>query len=339
MAGNEFFRRNVLKVICLVSIFFCSCEKALQLKLPETSHKAVIEELWQVMDERYALFSVKGIDWQESYQHFLPQVTDEMTEDAFFSVLSNMLDSLKDGHITLTSPSERFTYDGFYTLYPANFNYNNILNNYLHNDYKTSGPLVYKITEGVGYIYYSSFANDLSDEQIDIVINEMKDTKGLMIDVRNNTGGNTVNADKIFSRFINSATLVKYEKIKKGPGHDDFYDAQPHYVSPAGNTYGKPVAVLTNRKCFSACNDFVLYMSQLPNVKLFGDQTGGGGGIPHQYILANGWNIQYSATLTLAPDKKFIENGIPPDESITITPIQESNGVDIIIESAFQHLR
>ncbi len=338
MAEIKLLRRNILIAVCLVSFLFCSCEKVLQLKSPEPSHSAVFEELWHVMDERYALFSVKGIDWQESYQHFHPQVTDNMTADDFFSVLSNMLDSLKDGHITLTSPSDRFTYDGFYTLHPANFNYDNILNNYLHNDYKTSGPLIYKITDGVGYIYYSSFADDLSDEQIDNVINEMKDTKGLMIDVRNNTGGNTVNADKIFSRFINSATLVKYEKIKKASGHDDFYDAQPHYISPAGNTYSKPVAVLTNRKCFSACNDFVLYMSQLPNVKLFGDQTGGGGSIPHQYILANGWNIQYSATLTQSANKASIENGIMPDESIIITPIQESNGKDIIIETAFQYL-
>ena len=338
MGGIKFFKHNIFLFSCLISILFCSCEKSLQLKTPASSHRAVFEELWTVIDERYSLFFVKTVDWQKSHQDFSLQVSDEMTDESFFHVLTNMLDSLKDGHNTLISPADSFTYDGFYTLFPVNFNYNNILNNYLHNDYKASGPLLYKITDGVGYIYYNSFANDISDEQIDYIINEMKDTKGLMIDVRNNTGGNTANADKLFSHFISAATLVKYEKIKKGTGHDDFYDAQPHYVSPSGNNYSKPVAVLTNRKCFSACNDFVLYMSQLPNVKLFGDQTGGGGSIPHQYILTNGWKIQYSATLTLSPDKTPVENGIPPDQSLTITPIQESNGVDIIIESAYQYL-
>ena len=338
MTGLKLFRKFFVITACLLSILFSGCEKALQLKSPEAGHTAVFEELWQVIDQRYSLFSVKGVDWQESYRHFHAQVTNDMPEHDFFRVLSNMLDSLKDGHITLISPSDSFTYDGFYKLYPVNFNYGNILNNYLRNNYKTSGPLIYKITEGVGYIYYNSFANDISDEQINTIINEMKDTKGLMIDVRNNTGGNTANADKLFSRFISAPTLVKYEKIKKGTGHNDFYDPQPHYVSPATITYGKPVAVLINRKCFSACNDFVLYMSQLPNVKLFGDQTGGGGSIPQQYILANGWSIQYSASLTLSADKIPVENGIMPDESITITPIQESNGIDIIIETAFQYL-
>ena len=337
MVGFKFFKKNIF-FTCLFAILFFGCEKPLQLKSPESSHRAIFEELWKVLDERYSLFSIKNVDWQKSYQTFNLQVSDDMTEKNFFHVLSSMLDSLKDGHITLTSPADSFTYDGFYALYPVNFNYNNILNNYLRNDYKTSGPLVYKITEGVGYIYYKSFANDISDDQVDYVINEMKDTRGLMIDVRNNTGGNTSNADKLFSRFITSPALVKYEKIKKGTGHDDFYDALPHNVSPASITYSKPVAVLTNRKCFSACNDFVLYMSQLPNVKLFGDQTGGGGSIPHQYILANGWKIQYSATLTLSPQKIPVENGIAPDQSLTITPIQENNGVDIIIESAFQYL-
>jgi hypothetical protein len=335
----KLLRRNILSIICLTAVMFAGCEKALQLKAPSSKNTVVFEELWELIDQRYALFAVKGINWQQSHEQFMSQVNDNMTTHEFFGVVSHMLDSLKDGHVTLISPQDSFTYDGFYKLYPANFNFPNVLSHYLKNDYKTSGPLIYKITEGVGYIYYSSFAKDVSAEQITAVINEMKDTKGLIIDVRDNTGGNTANADRFFSCFINSPALVKYEKIKKGPGHDNFYDPQPHYVSPASVTYSKPVAVLTNRKCFSACNDFILYMSQLENVRLFGDQTGGGGSIPNQYILANGWSIQYSATLTLSANKAAVENGIAADENITITPIQESNGIDIIIERAFQYLQ
>jgi hypothetical protein len=335
------YSSNLLQLVLLIAVvlFTTSCEKALNLKEPRSNKAAVFEELWNVIDQRYALFSEKNVDWNTVHQQFYSKISDEMDNESFFDVLNDMLDSLKDGHIALHTASASHIYDGFYNLYPKNFNYNNILNNYLHNDFKTNGPLLFKITDGVGYIYYKSFSEDLTATQLNSVIDEMKDTKGLIIDVRNNTGGNTANADLFFSCFINTSTLVKYEKIKKGPDHNDFYDARPHYVSPAGTEYKKPVIVLTNRKCFSACNDFVLYMSQLPNVKLFGDQTGGGGSIPHQYILANGWKIQYSATLTLSPDKIPVENGIAPDQSLTITPIQETNGVDIIIESAVQYLQ
>ncbi len=174
---------------------------------------------------------------------------------------------------------------------------------------------------------------------VDSVFSEMNDTKGLIIDVRNNAGGNNANVNKFFARFINSRLLVKYEVEKNGKAHDDFSEPVANYVSPNGLYYNKPVCVLTNRSCFSACNDFVLYMSQLSNVTLIGDKTGGGGGIPTDYILANGWKLQYTSTVTLSPDKLYTENGIDPDISINITPIQEMDGDDPILDKAIQLLQ
>ncbi len=321
------------------TVVFSSCEKAFNVTEPSSSKTAVFNEMWKVLDEKYALFPVKKTDWKMVYSQFRGQINDAMTDQDFFKVAGKMIDSLKDGHVTLFSASSVYTYDGFYSLFPANFNYENILNTYLQNDFKTSGPITFKVVNNVGYIYYKSFAVNVSEAQIDTVLDAMKATSGLMIDVRNNTGGNSENADKIFARFINEERLVKYEKIKKGPGHDEFYNPQPHYIQPAGNYYSKKIAVLTNRKCFSTCNDFVLYMSYLLNVKIFGDQTGGGGGVPYDYILANGWKLQYTATQTISPDKVPAETGILPDVNIIITPLEEGNGKDPVIEKAFQYLQ
>jgi C-terminal processing protease CtpA/Prc len=133
--------------------------------------------------------------------------------------------------------------------------------------------------------------------------------------------------------------VVKYDVVKNGPGHDDFNNPKPYYLSPAGQYYANPVVVLTNRSCFSACNDFALYMSGISIVKLIGDQTGGGGGIPNNYLLANGWKLQYSATITLSPVKDNIENGIPPYVNIEISSTDELNGKDPILEKALQFLQ
>jgi Peptidase family S41/Tricorn protease C1 domain len=314
---------------------FSSCEKALNLKNTKTNPVAVFDDTWNMMDKHYALFSIKGINWSDSYTEYRARVTNDMTDKALFKVISNMLETLKDGHVTLISPSDTSTYESFYKTYPINFNYKNVINYYLKNDYKISGPAIYKVENNVGYIYYNSFKNDISDEQVDKIFSEMKNTKGLIIDVRNNQGGKSENADKLFKRFISEKKLVKYEVTKKGSAHDDFFDPKPFYLSPTGNYYKNPVCVLTNRSCFSACNDFVLYMSELTNVKLIGDQTGGGGGIPYNYLLPNGWKIQYTATITLSPEKLNIENGIQPTIAIGITPLDESNGKDPILEKAF----
>ena len=61
----------------------------------------------------------------------------------------------------------------------------------------------YKILEdNVGYIYYGSFSNDVSESGLDQILNRMAICKGLIIDVRNNGGGSLSNVEKIASRFL-----------------------------------------------------------------------------------------------------------------------------------------
>lgn len=326
----------------LIGLFFFTflgCKKILYLQNTKSNAVAVFDEIWKQIDDHYALFTVKGIDWNNTYKEYRPQVSNSMTDIALFNLTNKMLETLKDGHVTLFSSTDTATYDGFYTLFLPNFNYKNIITTYLKSDFKTNESLIYKIENNIGYIYCASFRNDISDDEFDKLMNEMKNTKGLIIDVRNNTGGKAGNADKIFKRFITEKKLVKYELVKHGAGHDDFFAPEPYYLSPAGNFYTHPVCVLTNRACFSTCNDFVLYMAGLNNVTILGDQTGGGGGIPNNYILSNGWKIQYTATSTLSPEKRSVENGILPDQNIIITPIEEGNGKDPILEKAYELLQ
>jgi hypothetical protein len=315
------------------------CEKALDLKSPDTDPVAVFEEVWHIMDKQYALFNVKQADWKLTYNAFRPRIAGNLSEEELFSILGEMLETLKDGHVVLFGKSDTSGYDNFYKSFPVNFNYRNIVNRYLNNDYKSKGPFQYKIVENVGYLYYRSFSEQITDDDINFMINEMNATKGLILDLRSNPGGNSSNVNKLASWFVPEKRLVKYELIKNGPGHDDFFDPRAFYVSPAIGLYDKPVALLTNRSCFSACNDFALYMSGLEQVTIIGDQTGGGGSVPQNYLLSNGWKLQFSATITLSPLKQHVENGILPDVYRNISPIDELNGSDPIIDRAFAYLK
>jgi len=332
-------KKGLIAFTVVFIFIIAGCEKGLNFKSPAADPVAVFDDLYNFMDAHYAMFTVKGVNWKQVYAEYRPQVKAQMSDADLFNLLSSMLYTLKDGHVNLMTKKDTSAYTNFYKAYASNFNYTNILNGYLKNDFKTSGPLIYKIVNNIGYVYYNSFARPVADHELDKFIADITPTKGLIVDVRNNFGGQSVYADRFFGRFISEKLLVKYEVTKRGVGHDDFFKPVPIYASPAGTAYKSSIVLLTNRSCYSTCNDFVLYMSLLPNVKIVGDQTGGGGGNPFNYILPNGWKIQYSASQTLSPDKQNIENGISPDIQIDITNSDEITGKDPIIDKASELLK
>jgi len=64
-----------------------------------------------------------------------------------------------------------------------------------------------------------------------------------------------------------------------------------------GLRYTDPIALLTNRRTFSAAESFVLAMRTLPQVTIVGDTTGGGSGNPLHRELPNGWGLSVSRNL------------------------------------------
>ena len=67
---------------------------------------------------------------------------------------------------------------------------------------------------------------------------------------------------------------------KTGPGHNDFSTPKAVWLEPSLDRvrWQKQAVVLTNRRSFSATNDFVNRMKILPKVTIIGDKTGGGSG-------------------------------------------------------------
>lgn len=315
------------------------CDKLAGVEEKTQTPVEVFNEACEVLDQRYALFPVKQINWAEECNNRRATVGNGLTDNQFFKLLGDHLQVLTDGHVSLIRTTDTATYTGFYSQYRANFNFQNVVRTYLENSYQRSGPFIYKVKDSVGYLYYGSFSDSFSEDNLERAFSTLGKAKGIIVDVRNNTGGAYSNVEKLYARFIKTRTLVKYERSKKGAGHNDFFDPESYYVNPASPIFDRKICVLTNRKCFSACNDFVSFMSDLPNVVTVGDRTGGGGGIPFRYVLRNGWVLQFTATMTLSAAQIPIESGLAPDVLAEIRPIDETNGQDPIVDKAISLLR
>ncbi|MFP4366912.1 MAG: S41 family peptidase [Bacteroidales bacterium] len=316
-----------------------SCEKLFIEADPENLPENNFELLWSEIDENYSFFEFKNINWDSIYHEYKAEVHNNMGNTRLFELMTDMLHELRDGHVNLYSELTHSRSYEWYANYSMNFNFSNIQNNYLGNDYDSTGPFLTKIIDSVGYIYFGSLSDDFSEKDIDTVIEHFSGLRGIIFDVRNNSGGLSKTGKITSSRFADRKRLVSYTLYKTGPEHNDFSDPQPNYVRPGGKVqFLKPVAVLSNRRTYSAANDFVLSMSAFPHVTIIGDVTGGGGGTPYDYELPNGWRCRFPRTQTLAANGFNIEHGISPDIRVYLSKSDEDNGLDTIIETAVKFI-
>ena len=303
--------------IITIAFLFASCENILfEEDLASTNPHENFEYLWNECNEKYSYFELKNINWDDMKTKYSAKIYDEMSQDSLFNVLASMLNELKDGHVNLLSYFNASFY-GVHYEEQDNFDWRIIEDHYLFQEYYNTGPFHHNFISNneIGYIYISNFPGYVKDKHIDFIFEKYKDTKGLIIDLRENGGGDPNDILKILSRLVDSETLVAYSRIKSGPGHNEFDDLKGLYVTPNSNfQYTKKVAVLTDRLTFSSGSYMALFTKALPNMVLIGDTTAGGLGIPNGGQLPNGWTYRFSISQALTLDKSpDYENGVPPD--------------------------
>ena len=191
----------------------------------------------------------------------------------------------------------------------------------------------------VAYLRYTSFSNDVDEATLKYLVDRYKDCNGMIIDMRQNGGGSIANVANLLSIFYNHKQLLYKTQVKKGPGHDEFTDYQEVYAADSSilgknNAYTKPVAVLIDRGSYSATSFFSVCTQGYDNIKLFGDYTGGGMGLPNGGTLPNGWTYRFSTSRTIAIDGQNYENGVPPDVRVILDPTCTAQGIDNVIETA-----
>ena len=196
--------------------------------------------------------------------------------------------------------------------------------------------LKYRILDdNIGYLRYESFAYGVGESSLDEALSRLAACRALIIDIRENGGGQLTNASKLAARFCQQRTLVGYTQHKTGTGHSDFSAMSPIWLEPSARMrWHKRVALLTNRHVFSAANEFTMYMKELPLVTIVGDHTGGGAGMPFSSSLPNGWSVRFSAVPTYDARMQSIEFGIEPDHNVSLDIYDFFRGKDTLIEFA-----
>ena len=168
----------------------------------------------------------KGIDWDSVYKEYRARITPETNSLQLYSICADMLNELRDGHVNLSAPFATSYYKKWWSDYPQNYDKRLVDQYYLHFGGLTKNGLTYAmLPDSTGYMRYPSFSYGMSDGTLDWALAMLHQCHGLIIDIRDNGGGDISTVETFVARFINERILAGYISHKSGPGHKGLFRA------------------------------------------------------------------------------------------------------------------
>ena len=336
--------RQLACTACVAVLVGCGGSSGSSTPAPAPSTLDLFDQVWEDFDRYYSFFVLKGIDWDATRQRFRPRLTSASGDRQLFDVLSGMLLELEDSHVQLNTPLGRSAYTSWYEQFPRNNDPSIVSATYLGETEMMSPEanlLFGRIDDDIGYLAVRNLAGSGYGRDTDYVLAQLGGVRAMILDLRDNGGGDDRNGKAVVARFVDSMRLFRQVRYREGPAHDDFGAPIDDFVEPGGaQSFDGPVAVLTNRRVISSAETMLLALDVLPNVTRIGDFTGGGSANPAEFRLPNGWTYTVSRWIVNRPDGTTFEGvGIEPDIRIDITEEDAASLRDTIMEEAIAHLR
>lgn len=188
-----------------------------------------------------------------------------------------------------------------------------------------------KITDDIGYIRVSSFIGADTVKDFIIAINRLSKTKGLIIDLRGNSGGLFQNAIAISNLFLEHGVIVN---VIARQGKKNTYSAKDD-----GCIYNSPVVVLIDESSASASEIFASALKDNNRATLIGTKTFGKGLVQKVFPLPNQTGMNLTIARYITPKGVDInKKGIIPDYYVVFSRNDFLNNIDPQLNFAKQYL-
>jgi carboxyl-terminal processing protease len=316
------------------------------------------ETLWATFQNRYPFFDLRNVDWKKQYDTYRPSVTAQTTDDELFDIFCEMLDPLDDGHVELkgrTGPGRRkrsfnpepeprfrqeFSSKEIRCLFETT--QKTLSSRGFGKLEKTSAWMLhYCRSSTVAYLRILELEGVKKrklTEALDRIADDFEDLEGIIIDIRENPGGDDSTVIAIVNRFCDRRQIAFRRKTKIGPGDADFSPIKSWRIEPQGPAqFTGPIVLLSCDSVFSGGEVFALAMKQLPNVTIIGDDTNGIFSYQLEKRLPNGWRYRMSYQVYFSADMVCYEGrGVPADISLLNRKSDIEDGVDPLITRALE---
>ena len=175
-----------------------------------------------------------------------------------------------------------------------------------------SSEIIEKNQKQIGYIDIDIFANNTSSQFLESLKEiEKNNIDGLIIDVRDNSGGHLKSVVDILSQLLNKEHVIYQVEVK---------GKTTKYYSEGNETKKYPIVVLINQSSASASEVLASALKEQINATLIGEKSFGKGTIQELQELKNGDSYKITTKKWLTSKGTWIhEKGLTPDIEVSLT--------------------
>jgi carboxyl-terminal processing protease len=221
-----------------------------------------------------------------------------------------------------------------------------------------------RLDNGLHYVAINSFNDATLVARFDSIMPALRESRGIVLDVRRNRGGvddvvrqiltrltgdtllgpawrtrTHVAAYRAWGRFADEAEWARqYRAYWSGGG--EWHLAPPDTVVPRVRPLTVPIAVLTGSETASAAENFLVYVHGHDQFTLIGQPTNGSSGQPLMLDLPGGGRAWICTKRnTYADGRPYIGTGVIPDVRVPLTVADVRAGRGRALETAIDLLR
>jgi hypothetical protein len=303
--------------------------------LVETS----FDQLWEAFDREYALFILRAnVDWHKLREQYRPRALQAKSAYEFAGICAEMLRPLRDLHVWM---------DVAGASVPV-FNRERQANANLAAWPRILGQLTpvgrvqwTRTPDKIGFVAIDQWNDGAFPRQVDEILEQMRDTRGLIVDVRLNGGGSEPQAKQVAGRFLEKEFIYAYSQYRNGPQHTNLTEKIARRAAPRGPwRYHRPVVLLIGQKCMSSSESFVAMMSGAAQVTIMGDHTCGSSGNPRMLRLPLEVTVSVPRWIDYLPDGTPLdERGFRPQIEFKPEPGAFEGDRDDLLSAALERLR
>ena len=261
----------------------CRLAIALSLLVVAQAHAATFLEHWRAVcndfRDGYSYTAPKEYNWTEIFELNRGRFEGELTPAQFATNLHESLLVLHDWHVAVQTPDG--TWLGQTASYPRNYPSRLVTNHAAtrYANYLSAGALYHaRLTNDAVHLIVPTLdtatLDQVSDDDLLALFRSFENARGLIVDLRFNSGGNELHARRLASFFVRDPTLYGYTRTRSPSEPDGFTPLTARQVIPHEQLQlGLPLAVLIGQHCLSSCEWLTLMLRQAPNAVLMGDRT------------------------------------------------------------------